>query len=391
MSIFGGGKNKEELVLVFDIGSSSIGAAFFLMQKANPPKIIYSIREPITTDKNLSFDKFLILTLKSIEIISKKISIKGIGGPSKIFCVLSSPWYMSQTRNISLKKNTPFVFNIKLADSLIEKEVNLFKEECVKTYVHTNSKVLPIELKNMQIMLNGYVVPKPANQKATELEMTIFVSMSEEEILEKIKETIGKHFYKENIKFSSFSMASFTVVRDLFIEQNNFLLMDIGGEVSDISMIKKDILRSSISFPLGRNFFIRGIASLIDCSLDEATSYISLYKDGHMSDSSLSKIEPIINKLKKEWLVKFQKSLVSLSNDISIPSTIFLTVDQDFSDFFTETIKSEQFNQYTLTESKFKVIFLGSQALKDVVSFKNDTNRDPFIIIDSIFINRFLN
>jgi hypothetical protein len=167
--------------------------------------------------------------------------------------------------------------------------------------------------------------------------------------------------------------------------------MDIGGEVSDISMIKKDILRSSISFPLGRNFFIRGIASLIDCSLDEATSYISLYKDGHMSDSSLSKIEPIINKLKKEWLVKFQKSLVSLSNDISIPSTIFLTVDQDFSDFFTETIKSEQFNQYTLTESKFKVIFLGSQALKDVVSFKNDTNRDPFIIIDSIFINRFLN
>lgn len=390
MSIFEEKKNKEELAVVFDIGSSSVGGALILVGSTGVPKIIFSIREPIILEKKIKFDRFLTLTLKSLEIVANKISLAGLGAPKKTFCVLSSPWYASQTRTIVLNKNTPFIFNSKLADSLIEKEVKLFEDECKEKFVSTKEKIVPIELKNMRIMLNGYVVPKPLGQKTRELQMTIFVSMSGEQILQKIKEAVGKHFYSQNIKFSSFAVASFTVARDLFIEQDNFLLIDIGGEVTDISMIKKDILCSSISFSLGCNFLTRGVASLLDCSLSEAMSYLSLYKNGHMSDSAMKKIEPVINKLKTEWLSKFQESLVNLSNDISIPATIFLTVDQNLSDFFTETIKSEQFNQYTLTESKFKVVFLGVQALGGLVSVKGDITRDSFLIIESIYINRFL-
>ena len=198
MSFFGGIKNKEEVALVFDIGSSSIGGALFLMQKSGIPKIIYSIREPITLESEVNFDRFLILSFKSLEIIVNKICMMGLGAPKKIFCVLSSPWYASQTRTILLKKDTPFVFNSKLADDLIEKEIKLFEEECIEKYIHSNTKVIPIELKNMQIKLNGYVVPKPLDQKSKELEMTIFTSMSGEEILKKIREIIGKHFYGRN-------------------------------------------------------------------------------------------------------------------------------------------------------------------------------------------------
>ena len=390
MSIFGGTKDRAELALVFDIGSSSVGGSLFLIQKSGIPKIIYSIREPITTEKELSFDRFLALTLKSLEFTANKICIMGLGAPKKVFCVLSSPWYASQTRIISFKKDAPFIFNTKLADSLIEKEIKIFEEECKDKYLYTKNKIIPIELRNMQILLNGYVVPKPLNQKAQELEMMIFVSMSEEQTLEKIKDTIGKHFYSQNIKFSSFAMSSFVVARDLFLHEEDFLLMDIGGEITDISMIKKEILRSSISFSFGYNFFIRGITEILDCTIHEATSYLSLYKNGHISDQALKKIEPVINKLKNEWLNKFQESLVNLSNDISIPSTIFLTVDQDLADFFIETIKSEQFNQYILTESKFKIVFLGNQTLNGIVSFKENVIRDSFLTIEAVYINRFL-
>ncbi len=391
MNIFEGIKKKDELALVFDIGSSSVGGALFLMQKSGVPKIIYSIREPITLEKEIDFYRFFNLALKSIEIIANDICTKGLGAPKKVFCVLSSPWYTSETRNIILQKNTPFIFNSKLADDLVGKEVALFESQCKEKYAHTKSKISSIELKNMKIMLNGYEANKPLNQKATSLEMMIFISMSEEEILEKIKEVIGKHFYSKNIKFSSFAMASFTVARDIFIQQENFLLIDIAGEVTDISMIKKDVLCSSVSFSLGRNFLIRGVASLLDCSIEEAISYISLYKDGHIADSLLKKIEPIISKLRSEWLGKFQESLVSLSNDISVPATIFLTTDDDLVNFFTETIKSEQFNQYTLTESKFKIIILNNQILNGITLFEKDVIRDPFITIESIYINRFLN
>ena len=389
MGFFGKSKKKDELVLVFDIGSSSVGGAVFYMQQNGTPKIIFSMREPIALEEKIDFDRFLSLTIKSLEVVVDKICMAHLGAPSKVFCVLSSPWYASQIRTINFKKNTPFIFTSKFADSLIQKEINLFEEEHLANLNAVNN-VRSIELKSMQTKLNGYVTSEPLNQKARELEMTLFISMSPELVLKKIEEAIGRHFHFKDIKFSSFVMSSFSVARDMFVYQKNFLLVDISGEMTDISMIKKDILCQSISFPMGRNYMIRGIASTLNCSLDEARSYISLYKDKHMLESISNNFQPIINKLENDWLKKFQEALVNLSNDISIPATIFLTVDKDLADFFSEIIKNEQFNQYTLTESKFKVIFLGAQALHGIAIFEENIIRDPFLIIESIYINRFL-
>ncbi|MBY0376573.1 cell division FtsA domain-containing protein, partial [Patescibacteria group bacterium] len=259
-----------------------------------------------------------------------------------------------------------------------------------KKYVEAGSNIQAIELKNMKTILNGYATPTPFNQKATDLKMVMFISMSAEKVLEKIREAVCAHFYCEKMKFSSFSIASFTVARDIFAHHEDFLLIDIGGEVTDISMVKKEILCESSSFPMGPNFIIRGVARELGCSLTEAKSFISLYKDGHADMSQQEKLKPIIEALRKEWLKKFQESLISLSNDISIPSTIFVTVDQDVADFFSETIKSEQLNQYTLTESKFNIIFLGTESLHGAATIENGADRDPFIMIEAIYINRFL-
>ncbi|KKP85617.1 hypothetical protein A3B84_02005 [Candidatus Nomurabacteria bacterium RIFCSPHIGHO2_02_FULL_35_13] len=383
-------KNKKELALVFDIGSSSIGGALFEIQKLGIPKIVLSIREPIIFEDRIDINKFLSSTLKSIEIVAERISTMGFGKPSKIFCVLSSPWYASQTRVIKLEKDTPFLFTSKLADSLIQKEVSLFEEENLVKFSSNDNKVRLIEFKNMKTMLNGYTTSDPLNKKAKKLEMTIFLSMSGDKILKKIEETIFKRFHAESIKFSSFVMASFTVARDIFVHQSNFLLVDIAGEVTDISMTKKDILINSISYPLGRNFIIRGVAKSLNCTLGEAESFISLYKNGHATEYVEKKLEPIINKLKNEWLSKFQESLVNLSDDISVPATIFITVDQDLIDFFSEIIKTEQFNKYTLAELEFKIIFLDVKILNGITTFKDNTNRDPFLIIESIYLNRFI-
>ena len=390
MGIFFGHKNKEELMLVFNIGSSSVGGALFLAQKSGIPKIIFSTREPIPIEEQVEIDRFLSLTTQSLEIVAKKILGAGMGAPKRIFCVLSSPLYVSQTRVISYKKNTPFVFTTKLADALIQKEIKIFQEEHLAKYTTVGGEVRSIELKNIKTMLNGYETANPLNQSAKELEMIIFISMSGEQILKKIENTIEKYFHFNQIKFSSFAMSFFTAVRDVFKQKDNFLLVDIGGEVTDISMTKKNVLRESISFPLGRNFLTRGVASGLNCTMDEANSLISLFKDGHAEKRVAKKLTLIMKELQKKWLEKFQESLANLSHDISIPSTIYIAIDKDLADFFSETIKSEQFSQYTLAESKFEVVFLSTELLHGIATFKEPIIREPFLIIDSIYINRFL-
>lgn len=390
MGIFSRNKEKGKLVLVFYLGSSSVEGALFWTQKSGIPKIIFSIREPIALEKNIEADKFLLSTMKSLQIVVNLIHNARMGVPDEVFCVLSSLWYVSQTRIIKLEKNAPFLFTSKLADDLIKKEIALFEEEHSAEYALSGSPVRLIELKNIKTVLNGYETTNPLDQKGKDLEMTIFVSVSSEQILGKIEETVRAHFHVKKIKFSSFALSSFAVVRDMFSHTENFLLVNIGGEVTDISMIKKNILHESISFPLGFNFMIRKVASLSHSSLAEAKSLIFLFKDGHATESVADKLGPTIDKFKKEWLVKFQESLANLSNDISVPSTVYLAVNKDLSSFFMEIIKNEQFNQYTLTESKFKVIFLGAEVFHGMATFEEDVVRDPFLIIDSIYINRFL-
>lgn len=389
MNLFSKPEKKLKLVAVFDLSSSSVGGALFSIRENGGPNIVYTTREPLPLAKDVSFENFLSGTMLVLDKVANKISTKGLGVPEKLFCVLSSPWYSSQVRIISLKKNVPFVFNLKLANELIKKESLLFEEEYVRS-VPNESKVRPIELKNMRTLLNGYATTNPLDQKASELEMDVFISISPEEVLSKIENVMEKHFHRREIKFSSFALASFTVARDMFIHQDNFSLVDIGGEITEICLIKKDSLRSSVSFPLGYNYFIRGVSSFMNCSLDEAKTYISLYKDNHASATLEKKLGPVLEKLKLDWLSKFQEALVFLSNDISVSSTIFMTTNEDLSAFFADTIKGEQFNQYAFTESKFRVVYLGTQMLHGIAEYKRDVKHDSFITIESIYINRFL-
>jgi cell division ATPase FtsA len=390
MGIFSSAKKENELVLVFDIGSSSVSGALFLAQNSGIPKIIFSIVEPIKIEAQLNINNFLPLMLQALDSAVNKIYSAKLGAPDRCFCVLSSPWYTSQTRIISYKKNVSFTFNTKLADELIQKEIKIFEEENIEKYKDVGNAVRAIELKNIKTALNGYEISKPLNQKTKELEMVIFVAVSGENILQGIENIIAKHFNFHQIKFSSFAMASFSAVRDINNNKEDFLLADIAGEITDISMIKNNVLRESISFPIGRNFFIRGVASSLGCGLDEAKSLISLFKDEHAEKSVVQNIMPIMDKLKTEWLKKFQESLAHLSHDISVPSTIFIAVDKDLASFFNQTIKNEQFNQYSLTESKFEVIFLSTELLHGAAFFEDKVIRDPFIIMDSVYISRFL-
>lgn len=388
--IFSSVTGGEELTAVFHIGSSSVCAALVRVNRNGLPNIIFSLTEPIAPLDKINVKNFLTQTMRVFDTVGKKISTSSFGAPKKIFCILSSPWYISQNRTIKLEKNTPFVFNSKLADSLLEKEIKLFEEEHLAKYVNSENKIRALEVKNIKTMLNGYEISDPCDQKAKSLEMTLFISISGEDVLSKIENITMKHFHTKEIIFSSFLMSSFAVVRDMYTTADDFLLIDIGGEVTDISMVKKNLLRESISYPMGRNFILRGISSNLDLNLDEAKSLFFLFKDGHAEDKTQRKLEPVMNDLKNEWLKKFQSSLANLSKDISMPATIFITIDQEYSNFFADIIKTEQFNQYTLTESKFQIVFLNAEILHRAAVFENETIRDTFLIIDSIFINRFL-
>ena len=180
-------KNKDKLMLVFDIGSSNVSGALFEAQDSGIPKIIFSTTEGIKFEEKIYTERFLLLTMQALEVVVNKIYKSSAGIPEEIFCILSSPWHISQTRIINLKKNTPFIFTAKLAEDLIKKEIGLFEEEHSSKTVNIDAPNRTIELKNIKTILNGYETTEPLSKKIKELEMIVFISMGEETILKKIE------------------------------------------------------------------------------------------------------------------------------------------------------------------------------------------------------------
>ncbi len=76
-----------------------------------------------------------------------------------------------------------------------------------------------------------------------------------------------------------------------------------------------------------------------------------------------------------------------------VPNTIFFTADDDIAEYFAKTLETGKFEQLSLLNDTFDFRFLNAKTLENFCHFqdvegKEKVRRDPFIIIESIFINR---
>ena len=349
---------------------------------------VVSIKNPITEDHNLNLQKFTMAMEKSLRKTLRDIEKAKLGSPTRIVCFLSSPWYTSQNRTISFSKNVPFILNQKVIDELTAREIKLFEIDHLQKYENELLKPRIIESKITQIMLQGYKVENPIGKKVEQIEMSLFLSMSPGKILESIEKEVFKIFHLPKIEFASFIFSSYAITRDLFIDKENFLLIDIGGEITDIAIIKNNVLLESISFPMGSNFLLRRIAEGLNKSVEESKSLLNMCLDDQLNEVEKEKVSKPLHTAKQEWLSMFQQSLGSVATDLLIPENIYLITDKPLTSCFIETITREEFSQYALAEKKFEITSLNEQILHNFCDFETDVSRDRFIIMETIFTSK---
>ncbi len=342
---------------------SSCADVSLLRSGGTEPKVIFSAREPIAREEKSDPERFLFLTLRALRAALEELFAKRLPAPEKIICLLSSPWNVSEIRKIRMSKNAPFTFTAKLADELLRREAAVFQEELEDGY--DGIRMEPIELKTIKSSLNGYPTASPFGQRIRELELSILITLAPAEALEKLRNAIAGYFHNMELRFLSSSFASFSAARDLFPE-DSFLLVEAGGEITDLSLVKKGELAGILSFPLGANLLPRIAAGLTGSGLSGAVSSLSAHSRGQAERSLGSKLAKASSEASRKWLGEFERSLSEISADVALPSSVVLSADQEYADFFRDAIGEEQSHQYDWTESKFRTVFLRKDALRSL-------------------------
>jgi cell division ATPase FtsA len=314
------------------------------------------------------------------KLFTEKIGTKNI---KDVFCILGSPWYKAEIKNTKIKEKKPFTISSKIISNILDEES--------KKFIEPNNEL--IEKSAIQILLNGYNIDNPYGKEASTVDTTLFLSTMSDEVQEKVTDLLETIFVSSNISFNTFALSSFSAVRDIFKTEKNFLLLDISGETTDITLVRGETIKKIASFKLGKNFFIRKVKNSLNTIAEEAHSLIRLFISGKSKDTESIKIETTLKEAKEEWLSHFRKILSDFSEGFSLPKTLLLSADTDMSKWFIDIIKNDEFSSLTLAEEPFTVIELSSRILNEHCVMPKDSKKgcDPFLVLEALFAHKIAN
>ena len=379
----------KKYALLIDIGSASVTAAIVFFEN-NISTIIATETTSISILSDLTYYRFEKEMQKALTTSLNKI-LKGNSMPFHFINVcLSSPWYASQVRIAKLVRSTPFIASKSILDDMVKRELNSFEEDEIKTKNLAGDTVRLVESQTIRVRLNGYDVVEPVGLSAKELELTIFLSIASERTLRDIEDIISR-VYAAPVMFSSFLSMTYLVARDFFPHEENFVLIDIGGEVTDISLVKKNGLQQSFSFPCGKNYILRRLSECLKRTIPESKTLWALHAENKTNGVVKERCEDVLVSAKNEWQTLFQKALYTASKDLYIPNIILLTVDDDVVGWFSEAITNEQFHQSLLSGREFKIIPMNTTLFQDVLSFGPNVSRSSYITIEAIGVRYYFN
>ncbi len=387
-------KKKEEVSLIVDIGNGTITSALVLFTQNSKPQFLYTIKMPFDMAEKPSISKLVVnmstLLDKTLETLMKdgfkKEYFKGKSRTiDRALITLSSPWFILKTKHLTLEKEKPFLISNSFLNDIITKEENSFKKELSVNTSETSdrSKKDSLEIIEKSIIhtkINGYALNNSIGNKTKVFDAFLCMSAVNSDVVEKILSTILRHAHvvKEKVWLHTFSTVSFSVIRDIFNTDSDFILVDITSEIIDITIIKDDVIVETLTLPSGRNFIIRQIAKRFNVSQEIAESMLHLYILKKADDSVDVGMRDIIVNIEKEWIIYFENAIRELPSGTIVPGKAYITAEYDVASLHLNFLKLLKTN----------IVYITKENLSHLYQTDYTVPVDQYIAINSIFYNK---
>lgn len=385
--------SKEQLIALFAIGSGSVGGAlirFTLGPDGNwAPHIIAQDRTFVPFQTEFHFETFFANMQVALRGTADKIFHKKQGAPDSIFCTMTSPWCVSETRKINFSKDEAFSINSKLMTDMINAELSNILDFYGDKYKGMDSEPYLMESKVIHTKLNGYDIENPIGMKAKSIKINLFASICPSVSISDITETLNDIFHNREINFGSFLFSMLIVAREKLPQESSYFMIDINAELTDVGIVNNGILVATISFPMGKNYIIRSIVKELNKTESEARSLFAMMISGTISEGEKLKLDPILASIKTEWTKLLKNSLDSLPQTISTSSNVFLVADLDSATWFASFLSDKSYTQQALNQKYFNIVTMNGQKLLDVCKVSDGTC-DQFLMMEAIALARML-
>jgi len=384
-------KENGKIIAILEIASASVGGMLIRQNKNDKPQIISLVRVPVNFLFDINFDAFWRCTRASLKKVMKTLLENYPSGPDACLCVFLSPWFLSQTKIINIRREKDFKVTPEFFENLMKTEEESFKGREV-TQLREGASFVEHEI--IKTELNGYYTKSPMGKTVKTIRLHIYMSLATGSVKKKIEEEVLENFGDISLSFRTFPFVALQVLNSTIDNQEGLLLIDIGGEITDISLIRKNCLEEMISFPRGKNFLLRRIASEFKTFPQEASSILQTYLKKHSIKDDAEKISQIIEEVKRDWGNFFEKAIKNISEKGPLPQSLFLMGDEIIGGQFIKCAEEERFSQYTFLGKPFNIKRILDEEFMRYFNFKltrqSADQLDAFLMLEALFANKFL-
>jgi len=380
---------KKEDVIVLDIRDGSVGGMVLSLdkEKKDIPEKKFSIRKEISFQRDFNHRRLFYATSKALASVADSISKFGFRLPRKIFCVIGPHLHASQVRVIKMSYDRPTVISDDILRSLIFKDIKQFETKHLG--INGNSSNIIFEHKIMQIKLNGYETDSPIKKVASEIEISVFVSMAPKILINDIEKIISNNFHSNKIHFHSFTFALFDMVRNLSLDRRGFVVINVEGEVTEMSIIRNGAVEDIASFPMGKNVIIRKIMNRFGVSHDQAISYLKLFFSNSGEKDITAKMSAIIEQARNFWSDLFYQALKNISYHRLLPDSFYLSSEPSCKEVFSNFIKKTDVSGLLVMNKSPNLDCLEPKVFASLCKNISECPDELHFLIDAVFIDKF--
>lgn len=396
--LFSNKKNKTELVVILDIGSASVGGALVNLSYNNKPTIIYTVRKEIAFSSEVEAVRLLVSMKRTLEAVSRDIQENGLKKttftslgtrvPTSVFFVFSAPWYLAQPRQVKKRFDKRTNINRVLIEEIMEDEEGHFLEDASFKYSKIDKDELYLlehTLTNLEI--DGYNANTLTGHSGLDIQLSIFSTMIPRSVADSAIDAVGGVFHTRMMHMHSFSLASFSVTRDMF-DMGSYFFVDISGEVTEVNLINNGRIVESGTFPRGVNTLVRSLVGELGTNTEDAISRIAMSDEGGDSVLVFGQTDKnALSSIESEWCRELVSLLSSFDKKKSLASSVVFTADERFIPFFTKALKNGSVCDKISYGFSPNIKALTTDAIAPYISASNSARGDMFLFIEALFFN----
>ena len=356
-------KSQKKEDLIIDIGSSTVSGGVLSTHSKGVPEISNVKRIQIGTGTKETKDALDLRMKEALANLLKEYK----GHRGKIRIVLSSPWHNANVRIVSSHSKK----SVNISEKTIERTVLKYKDE-----KPPETGNVDVEAVAMQVKVNGYATSLKHPVEGTNMKINLYESEIPKSLHDSISDEVGKEFPNSKITFNTFPLVSGISIREITSEES-FVYLDIGGEITDISVVYGDGLYYLASFPIGYQTILREIGGE---NTGDTSSRLMLMAKGELSIDEEAVLAPQLEKTFSSWIENFENTIRASSGKVPIPRSAFLISDKNHLDWLAKEIDKKNTIQ-------IKTIPVVSSLVQKHITLGENGSFDMFLSLSAIFFH----